>query len=85
METPNMDWIALFRAAAQTVAAAAPVILEQHWNGKGTNGKLNNAVQILSDVTMAAGSIAEAMQKSDATKNVDPALAAHAESLSQTS
>jgi hypothetical protein len=55
--------------------------LQQHWNGDGPDGKINNAVQILKDAAQAGGTMEQNLTASAAAQNPHPAIAATAASL----
>jgi hypothetical protein len=76
MATTN--WQGIVQAAASTVTQTAPNVLDQHWNGDGPDGKLNNAIQILQDVFSVGTTLAQNVANSQALQNPHPALIAAA-------
>jgi hypothetical protein len=75
MET-TVNWHTLLQAAIATALQAGPEVLGQHWNGRGADGKLNNAIQILRDAAQIGGTLEQNLAASPAAQAPHPALAA---------
>ena len=81
MAEGKVNWTPLLLAALSTVATLSPTVLEQHWNGDGTDGKINNAVQIIKDAALAGATIEQSLSASDAAQNPHPEIVATAGEL----
>jgi hypothetical protein len=73
-----MEWQSVLQAALATVMQTTPAVLNQHWNGDGPNGKMNNAIQILQDAAAAGGTLEQNLANSQAAQNAHPEIAAAA-------
>jgi hypothetical protein len=71
-----MEWQSVLQAALTTVMQTTPAVLNQHWNGDGPNGKMNNAIQILQDAAAAGGTLEQNLANSQAAQNAHPGIAA---------
>jgi len=74
-----MDWQNVLQASLATVLQATPSVLNQHWNGDGPDGKINNAIQILQDAAAAGGTLEQNLQNSPAAQNPHPQIVAAAQ------
>jgi hypothetical protein len=74
----TMNWQGVLQASLATVMQETPAVLDQHWNGDGPNGKLNNAIQILQDAAAAGATIEQNLANSQAAQNQHPEIAAAA-------
>ena len=52
-------------ASLTRIARVNPAILAQHWDGKGADGKLNNAIQFLKDAPQTGATIEQNLANSD--------------------
>jgi hypothetical protein len=76
-----MNWTRMLPASLTRIARVNPAILAQHWDGKGAEGKLNNAIQILKDAAQTGATIEQKLANSDAAQNAHPEIAATAAKL----
>jgi Neuraminidase (sialidase) len=76
-----MHWTPILQASLSTIAEVSPAVLQQHWNGNGPDGKINNAIQILKDAALAGTTIEQNLAKSGAAQNPHPEIAATAANL----
>ena len=76
MATTN--WQSILQASLVTVMQTSPAVLQQHWNGDGPDGKINNALQILQDAAAVGGTLEQNLANSQAAQNPHPAIAAAA-------
>jgi hypothetical protein len=76
-----MNWIQILHASLNTVAELSPTVLQQHWNGHGPNGKINNAIQILKDAAQVEATLEHNLANSAAAQNPHPEIAASAAKL----
>lgn len=76
-----MNWLSafsIFQTALSIFSTLGPEIIEQHWDGTGTDGKINNVVQIVKDVGAVAGTFAQNLLASPAIAAPHPEVAAAA-------
>jgi hypothetical protein len=76
-----MDWTQVLQASLITIAQVSPAVLQQHWNGDGPDGKINNAIQILKDAAQAGATMQQNLATSAAAQNPHPGIAAAAAGL----
>ena len=72
MAQGKVNWTPLLSAALSTVATLTPTVLEQHWNGDGTDGKINNAIQIIKDAALAGATLEQNLSASKAAQSPHP-------------
>jgi hypothetical protein len=72
------NWQNILQASLVTVMQTSPTVLQQHWNGDGPDGKINNAVQILQDAAAVGGTLEQNLANSQAAQNPHSAIAAAA-------
>jgi hypothetical protein len=76
-----MHWTQVLQASLSTIAEVSPTILQQHWNGDGPDGKINNAIQIVKDAALTGATIEQNLAKSEAAQSPHPEIAATAANL----
>ena len=76
-----MKWTQSLQASLATIAQMSPTLLAQHWCGKGPDGKLNNAIEILKDAAQTGATIEQNLANSDAAQNAHPEIATTATPL----
>jgi hypothetical protein len=79
-----MDWQRILQASLETVLETAPAVLTQHWSGKGPDGKINNAIQILQDAAKMDATIEQNLAQSQAAQDPHPEIAQAAQGLQRT-
>lgn len=70
--------LAILQAAMAAITKAGPAIALQHWDGKGPDAQLNNAVQIMKDASAVGGDLMANLAASPAVTNAHTATVATA-------
>jgi hypothetical protein len=78
-----MNFLSIFQAALAFIVHVGPEVAAQHWYGGTTQGKVQNALQIIADAVNGAGVISQNLANSAAaTSDLHPELASAADAIS---
>jgi hypothetical protein len=77
-----MSFLSIFQAALAFIVNVGPQVAAQHWYGGTTQGKVQNAMQIIADAVNGAGIIEQNLANSAAaTSDLHPELATAAQAI----